>query len=504
MKEIVTSPTAEKIAPPAPSQGQGSSGLFGRVTSFVARTREQVYLRKADRLMILRPNKIFFVNKTAFYILEKLYSPQYHSGEPRKGDFTVDIGRVISECAAHYHVGHEKVTADVSNLFTTLSSMLRSQRMPAGSKGGPAPSLKRTEFGSHELYYPLLSEIAMTYRCQLSCRFCYAGSSCSKKAHGPEMTIEEIERVITVIAEDAHCPTLSFTGGEPTLRFDDLSRAIGFARSAKLRTNLITNGQVLSDPAKADILAAAGLNAAQVSIEGADEDAHDSLTCVPGSFKRTVAAVKNLKERGIHVHTNSTISTANVDSVYRLPEMLAGLGLKYFSVNMVIKTGSANLNDDLAIGYEEIGEKMAVLAENARKAGIRLVWYSPTPYCLFNPVTAGLGSKSCGAASGLLSVSPSGEVLPCSSFSGSLGNILKKSFARIWDSRAAKYFRNKEFIPPVCKKCDISGICQGACPLYWDAKGGFDEICKNGKSCGFAARALWKIKRRLFAPLYGI
>lgn len=504
MKEIQTPVTAEKKELPARSEAQGRADLAGRVASLVARTSRHVYLRKADRLMILRPNKIFFVNRTAFFILEKLYSPEYHRGDPRNGDFSVDVARVVSECAAHYKVAKEKVASDVSNLFTTLSSLLRAQNPKSAPKGGPAPSLRRTEFGSHEIYYPLLSEIAMTYRCQLACRFCYAGSSCARRPGGREMSIEEIKKVITVIAEDACCPTLSFTGGEPTLRFDDLLQAVAFAKARGLRTNLITNGQALSDPIKADLIKEAGLEAAQVSIEGAEAGVHDSLTCVEGSFEKTVAAVKNLRERGIHVHTNSTISTANVESVYRLPEMLAGMGLKYFSVNMVIKTGSANVNDDLAIGYEKIGEKMEILAGNARKAGIRLVWYSPTPYCLFNPVVAGLGSKSCGAASGLFSVSPSGEVLPCSSFSGSLGNILEKSFRKIWDCRAAKYFRNKEFIPPVCKKCDISGICQGACPLYWDASGGFDEICKNGRGCGALSKAAWKIKRRLLAPLYGI
>ena len=45
----------------------------------------------------------------------------------------------------------------------------------------------------------------------------------------------------------------------------------------------------------------------------------------------------------------------------------------------------------------------------ARAEGIKLVWYSPIPYCIFNPVTAGLGGKSCACVDGILSVDPTGQ-----------------------------------------------------------------------------------------------
>lgn len=490
------------------------NALESAASQIIFTTREQIFLRECDRLLILRPNRMYFVNGTALYILNLLYSPKYHSSEGGDGEknFRVDVGSIASECAAKYKTEKNIVLSDVQKLLQTLASLLASQNATPYVDRYPTPQLKMTEFRSHELYYPVLSEIALTYRCQLKCSFCYAGiGSCKNPRLGRnklknEISVDEIKKTIDIICDVAHCPTISFTGGEPTLRFDELLAGIAHAKSKGMRVNLITNGLVLSDRSKAEALKKAGLDSAQVSIEGSDAETHDKITGVAGSFDKSIAAVKNIKAEGIHVHTNSTLTSENFQSVYGVARLIAGFGLKYFSVNMVIKTGSANINEGLLINYTNIGRHIDILQKESKANGVKLVWYSPTPYCLFNPVSSGLGSKSCAAASGLLSISPYGEVLPCSSFKDSLGNILETPFEKIWSSRAARYFRNKEFMPPICSDCDHKNICQGACPLYWDACGNFAEIEKSaGKKLYINLKNIaWKIKRKFAAPKYGI
>jgi len=512
-KNEYTSPAiSENECRTAENAGAGIGALKSAASQIIQSTREQIFLRDCDRLLILRPNRMYFVNKTALYILKKLYSPDYHSSADAGGNFAVDIERIADECSAFYKIDKNTAINDMQKLLQTLASLLASQNAIPYVDRYPTPQLKMTDFSSHELYYPVLSEIALTYRCQLKCSFCYAGiGSCKNPRldaanHKNEMSMDEIKKTIDIISGDAHCPTISFTGGEPTLRFDELARAVAYAKSKDMRVNLITNGIILSDPLKARALKSAGLDSAQVSIEGSDALTHDNITGVKGSFEKSLAAVKNLKAEKIHVHTNSTLTSDNFQSVYGVPALISELGLKYFSVNMVIKTGNANINEGLLINYTNIGGHIDILQKKSQQAGVKLVWYSPTPYCLFNPVSSGLGSKSCAAASGLLSISPYGEVLPCSSFKDSLGNILKKPFEQIWSSRAARYFRNKEFMPPACDGCDKKNICQGACPLYWDACGNFSEIEKvMGKKIYINLKNIaWKIKRKLAAPKYGI
>jgi len=138
-------------------------------------------------------------------------------------------------------------------------------------------------------------------------------------------------------------------------------------------------------------------------------------------------------------------------------------------MNLMIPCGSARGGEDLLVPYSEIGAHVLRVRERAEARGIRFIWYSPIPMCLFNTVAHGLGNQGCAAADGLLHVNPAGDVLPCSSFrhQESLGNLLERPFAEIWRSRSARFFHHKAMSPASCRGCGERAICQGACPLYW-------------------------------------
>jgi len=88
--------------------------------------------------------------------------------------------------------------------------------------------------------------------------------------------------------------------------------------------------------------------------------------------------------------------------------------------------------------YHNISSVVIPLIERAKQRGLRMVWYSPVPYCLFNPIVHGLGGNSLRRADGLLSIAPDGQVLPCSSFETGIGNLLHEPFAKIWNRRTAR------------------------------------------------------------------
>ena len=78
---------------------------------------------------------------------------------------------VIRRISAKYGVKEDIVARDIEKLLKTLLSILKRQNCPIA-----ALSLKKTRFGGHKIVYPVLSEIALTYRCQNRCMFCYASS----------------------------------------------------------------------------------------------------------------------------------------------------------------------------------------------------------------------------------------------------------------------------------------------------------------------------------------
>ncbi len=449
--------------------------------AFVADTREWIFVRPEDGVLILRPNRVQYLNATAAEMLSALYAPE------------TAVVEALEALTCRYDVPRETLIADLDRLLRSLRTLL-------GNEPGETPAVKLTEFGAHRRQYPVISEIALTYRCQNRCFFCYA-SAPERGRPAEELTTEEVKRVIDKIIDEARVPMLSFTGGEPTLR-SDLPEFVAHAVARGLRTNLITNGIRCADPAYVALLAEAGLHSAQVSVEAGDAATHDAVVGHPGAFEQTLAAVSVLREAGIHTHTNTTINRQNLAALPTLIDRLAELGQSYLSMNMLIHTGGSVGVPD--ISYTEIGEIVLRLKRHTEVRGMRFVWYSPVPYCLFNSVAHGLGAKSCAAADGLLSIAPDGQVLPCSSFEHGIGNLLHEDFATIWNRRAARYWREKAYLPPGCRDCEHAELCCGACPLYWDEQGSFEELEAAGVRSTAGQRWLWRLKRRYLGRVQGV
>jgi len=455
-------------------------------TELVTQTRDYIYIRPEDGLFILRPNRVHHLNKTALALLSRLYG----DGE------APNVDAVVNEVAAEYGEDEQRVRADLYKLLLTVAALLRDEVCGA-------PAVREIPFGTHKRDLPVLSEIAVTYRCQNKCLFCYAESP-NRGEKIAEMSTAEVKTVIDRIFDDAHCPTVSFTGGEPTLR-EDLPELIAYAKGKGMRTNLITNGLRCADPSYVEGLKAAGLDSAQVSLEGPRAEVHDAVVRHAGAFEKTTRAVHVLRAAGIHTHTNTTVCGSNRAHLMELVDYIADeLHSEYFSMNVMISTGTALHHGEEEVTYTEIGPVIESVMARAKEKGVKLVWYSPVPYCFFNPVTHGLGSKSCACVDGLLSVAPDGELLPCSSYERGIGNLLQRPFAELWYSAQARYWRDKRFLPPACLRCDIKHICCGACPLYWQAHGGFAELAKTAPRARWTDMLLWKVQRRLWGQARGV
>lgn len=454
------------------------------IEDVVKSTKAHIFVRPDDGLLIIRPNKVHFLNDTASELLSDMYT------QPEGNAY-----QAVANISRKYSKDEEHVAEDAYKLLQTMLEMLKNPDFVPGT-------VRQKPFGSHKRDLPVLSEIALTYDCQNKCVFCYA-SAPERCDELKEMTTDEVKQVLWKIRNVAKVPTVSFTGGEPTLR-KDLPELVAYAKSLDLRVNLITNGIISGLTDLPDKLKEAGLDSAQVSLEASTAEVHDRVVGLKGAFESTVKGIMKLKALGIHTHINTTICSDNIDHMVSLPKFAKEeLGLTYESMNMVIRTGHAQDHPD-EIGYTEVAKKLPEIQRACHEAGIKLVWYSPMPYCIINTVACGIGTTSCAAADGLLSIAPDGSVLPCSSFKDGMGNILRQNFDDIWWSSQALYFRRKKFIPPVCKDCDKANVCLAACPLYWDNKGCFDELGKGKSQVG---TLVWKAKRRLLGksrPVGGV
>jgi len=441
-----------------PAASAGALPDLSWVDEFIARVRPYIFVRSRDQLLIKRPNQAQKLNATGIAILQHLLE-----------------GASIRSLVERLKQDPAKVRQLGLFLFEVrrfLEGSLTSANASAAVELEPLA----TNFSS----FPVLSEIALTYGCHLRCRFCYAGCDGTRRLVGDarEMTTDEVKRVLRVIRHEAEVPSVSFTGGEPTLR-RDLPEIIEHAKRLSMRVNLITNGTLI-DAVVAQRLAEAGLDSAQVSLEGTTATTHDRITGSPGSFASSTAAVGHLARAGIHVHSNTTINRLNLDECPGMARFVSQeLGRERFSMNLVIPTGNAADDPGLVVPYREVGEVLDRIIDESRREGVEFMWYSPTPLCLFNPIPRGLGNKGCAACDGLLSVAPNGDVLPCSSYDDRVGNLLSEPFEAIWESKRARWYREKQFAHPRCRACEHFAVCHGACPLYWRALG-FSELTGVG------------------------
>ena len=360
------------------------------------------------------------------------------------------------EISQRYSVSRETALADFEELRETLWSIAE-----AGEDVCPISYLdvNRIEPMSAEISAPYRMDLALTYRCQNDCPHCYVG----RPAGFPEMSSERWKRVIDRCWELA-IPHITFTGGEATLR-PDLVELVEYAEDVGLITGLQTNGRELRHRAYVDELLLAGLDHIQITLESHDPAIHDGMVGVEGAWEETVEGIRTVVDADIYMMTNTTITTENADGIEETIAFAASLGVPTFGCNSLIYSGAA-----VAVGNGILESELVPILERVKEATqrhhMRLIWYTPTQYCEFDPVGMELGIKGCTAARYNMCVEPNGDVLPCQSYYVALGNILSDAWEAIWEHELARYLRNRDFMMEKCHDCPDQILCGGGCPLY--------------------------------------
>jgi len=431
------------------------AGDLSWVDQFIRNIRPYVFVRTEDNVLILRPNRAHKLNAWGARVLKALLD-----------------GHAVKDVVAA--AGGGERASEIGRFLCAVKSALEGHT----DRLSGHPGVDHVPFDMRFSEYPVLSEVALTYRCNLRCAFCYARCGDGDRPPVREMAPRQVARVLDMLYHEARVPSVSFTGGEPTL-VRELPRYVHHAARLGMRVNLITNG-TLVDPRLARRLADSGLHSAQVSLEGVQAGTHDRLVGCTGAFERSLAGAKNLAACGIATHTNTTITAANAAEAPSLPDFVRReLGFDRLSMNLVIPSGSVTDNAGLVVHYSEIGALLEQVRQASAQAGVEFMWYSPVPMCLYNTVAEGLGNRGCAACDGLLSVAPDGSVLPCASVIEPVGNLLSDGFAGVWRSARACAYRDKTLAPDACRGCDDFHICNGACLLYWRALGE-EELAATG------------------------
>jgi radical SAM protein with 4Fe4S-binding SPASM domain len=393
--------------------------------------------------MVINANTVLHLNETA-----SAYTYYFMQGMPERG--------VLKQIRRMYRVSAAKAKADYEKLVYTISTLARTEKVCPIS----FLEVEKEEPFSYQYSAPLRMDLALTFKCQNNCVHCYAG--------GPHETAElstsQWKEVIDRLSQIGIF-ILTFTGGEPTLR-EDLSELLQYTQNKGMVTGLITNGRKLKDIEYVKTLEKVGLDFVQVTLESHQPKVHDLMTAAEGSWKETVAGIKNAVQSQIYVTTNTTLSKYNAPEFLETIDYIKELDVAAFGCNSLIYSGKANaVTQEFALPIEALKELLTKIRNKAQQLNLKFLWYTPTQYCRLDPLQLGLGVKSCTAAMINMCVGPNGDVYPCQSYFESLGNILVDKWEKIWNHPLAVKIRNREYVEPKCKDCAQLQVCGGGCPL---------------------------------------
>jgi len=301
-------------------------------------------------------------------------------------------------------------------------------------------------------------DLALTYRCNNSCAHCYN----ARPRNYPELDTNAWKEILDRVWE-LRIPHVVFTGGEPTLRAD-LVELVAYAQDLGLVTGLNTNARCLADSALMRSLVEAGLDHVQITVESHNPAVHNHMVRAAGAWDETVAGLRNAVGSGIYLMTNTTLLRDNAEDLEAILNFLAEEKVPTVGLNALIYSGhGATVNTGLA--EADLPPLLELASRLTRQHNQRLIWYTPTQYCHFNPILLSLGIKGCTAALYNMCVEPDGQVIPCQSYYEPLGHILDDAWADIWNHPLSLELRERKNIPEGCRHCDFLVECGGGCPL---------------------------------------
>ncbi len=276
--------------------------------------------------------------------------------------------------------------------------------------------------------YPVVLMLEPLYTCNLAC------IGCTPERHMGDLkdrlTLQECLKSV----DDAGAPVVSICGGEPTI-YPELAELVQEIIDRKRHIYLCTNGLLLerfyqkSKPHKRLSI--------NVHLDGLRET-HDFVCARPGVFDKAIEMIKEGKQRGYAVCTNTTVyRETSMNEVEEMMELLTGLGVD----GMMISPGYhyEKLTENHFMYRQEIHRKFERVLELSK-------WYKISLTPLFLEFAAGKRDYPC-TPWGNVTRTPFGWKGPCYL----IGDTYFKTWDEFWNGVDWNYWEKRE--DERCQNC---------------------------------------------------
>jgi radical SAM protein with 4Fe4S-binding SPASM domain len=291
----------------------------------------------------------------------------------------------------------------------------------------------------------------------------------------PDFPTEEAYRVLDDIASYAK-PVIVLSGGEPLLRSDvfDIAK---YGTAKGLRMCLATNGSLVTEE-NCLKMKDADIKMVSLSLDGSTAEVHDDFRNQKGAFAGVMNAAELFNKHGIKFLINSSFTKRNQDEIPKVYKLAKKLGATAWYMFMIVPTGRGEDMMKELISKEDYEELLEWHYEMEKEEHDLLVRPTCAPHyyrvVLQKQKKDGEkferrslkfstgGSKGCIAGQVIALIDVDGNVLPCSYFPKSGGNIRKQSFKDIWENSALfKEMRDFKGYKGRCGSCEYINVCGG-------------------------------------------
>lgn len=322
----------------------------------------------------------------------------------------------------------------------------------------------------------------MTQACALACRHCRAEAV--PEPHPNELSFQEGVEFLQQIPEFGDpMPQLILTGGDPLERRDlydliDEARKLGIGVSiTPAATSALTRDVLVR-------LKEHGVEGLGLSLDGSTAARHDAIRGIPGTFDRTMMAIRWAQELSMPLQVNTLAAAETAGDVPAIYELLKPYDVTRWSLFFLISVGRGKVLQPLS---PDEGEKlMAWIFETSRVAPFVVATTEAPSYRRValermraegmtgeqirrTPATRGFGIRD---GHGIMFVSNTGEICPAGFLPLSAGNVRKDRVADVY--RSAPVFQSlhdPSHFEGRCGYCEYSALCGGSRARAYEATG---------------------------------
>jgi radical SAM protein with 4Fe4S-binding SPASM domain len=333
---------------------------------------------------------------------------------------------------------------------------------------------------------PLKLEMDIVNQCNLRCVMCHFSSDAFSKRKKEEISVADFERIAEQLFPLCSHVSLSF-GAEPLLHRDlgELLRITGLYKIPFVYMH--TNGLLLKEKTIEQLIRTR-FNQLSISVDGATKQTYERIR-VGAKFERLVANIEavnraksRMKSRLPRLSFNVVLMRSNIEelpAIIRLAHELKVEGVAAVHM-MPLSVAVVDPAEESLHGHKELCNRM--LAEARRLAGqYRINATLPEPFAAVAetaplstdginhrdlrvlPVRQAAAQPSCSFPWHFVGLDSGGHMSPCGWWHDEppMGNLLKESFAEVWDNRAYRRLRGEHLngeLRQVCRTCPAAGM----------------------------------------------